>query len=376
MDDMHKKGKSPKEILAKLQRDRARHGDDGPGSSAVYNFLAGVTHRRDASETRGRPSQLPRRLVSTAVRVRKHLIQKAKNEYVVTWEDVHAATKVELKRLGLLGRGTKMPSEDWLGRLVRDASEVRARPPKRRISRTKDHEKQRYETSSKWRKYPQRFWYNGVHCYLDNKKFVIARTALQKKLLRSTRIHHHLRTPSEGGLPGFVVPKRAKMLLGVPSVEITAGVAKNKIIFWYINENKWCGKQAAKMYAALGKTLRKTYGNLKSFTVVEDGDTKGYKSNLGKAAKGKEKIKTMDLPPRSPGMMPLDYTLWDEIEHRALAKHIPRDETDEEYLKRLRTVALRLPKSLVENTIRKMKDNIEATYDSEGGTTIAKGGLD
>ena len=74
--------------------------------------------------------------------------------------------------------------------------------------------------------------------------------------------------------------------------------------------------------------------------------------------------------------MPLDYTLWDEIEDRALAKHIPRDETDEQYLKRLRSVALRLPKELVEKTVMKMKANIEATYQSGGSTTIATGGLD
>jgi len=319
---------------------------------------------------------MPPRLVSVALKVRKMLIQNAENEYLVTWEDVHSATKVELKRLGLLTRRTKMPSEDWLGRLVREKSEVRARAPKRRISRTQEHEKQRFETSGQWLKRPKMFWYNGVHCYIDNKKFVVARTGLQKKLLRSTRIRHHLRMPSEGGLPGFVVPKRNHMLLGVPSFEITAGVAKNKIIFWYVNEKKWCGKQAATMYAALGKTLRKTYGNLASFTVVEDGDTKGYKSNKGKAAKKEQKIKTMDLPPRSPGLMPLDYTLWDEIEARVLSQEIPRDETNEQYLKRLRSVALHLPKELVQKTIMKMKDNIQATYDSHGSTTIAEGGLD
>ena len=376
MDDMQKSGESPQDILSKLQRNRARRGEDGPGRSAVYNFLSGLTHRRDMVETRGRPSQMPRRLVSVGVRVRHQLIKQAKNEYLVTWEDVLSATKAELKRLGLLPRGKKMPSPDWFERQVRNNTELRARVPKRRISRTKKHEQQRFDVSSKWRKYSQMFWWNGVHCYIDNKKFVKARTALQKKLLRSTRLRHHLRLPSEGGLPMFVVPKRNRMLLGVPSVEITAAVAQDKIIFWYVNEKPWCGSQAARMYAALGKTLRKRYGNLSSFTVVEDGDTKGYKSNLGKAAKKEEKIKTMDLPPRSPGMMPLDFTLWDEIEARALAKRIPRDETDEQYLKRLRSVALHLPKRIVKNAVMRMKANIEATYDSEGGTTIAAGGLD
>ena len=181
MDDMQKAGETPTDIISKLQRDHSRRGDAGPGRSAIYNFLSEQTHRRDMEETRGRHSKMPRRLVSTAVKMRRKLIKKPKSEYLVTWEDVHAETKRELKRLKLLPRGTKMPSQDWFCRQVRDETEVRARPPKRRISRTTRHEQLRYKVSEKWRKHSQSFWYNGVHCYLDNKKFVIARTALQKK---------------------------------------------------------------------------------------------------------------------------------------------------------------------------------------------------
>ena len=51
MDDMQKSGETPKDILAKLQRERAKRGEDGPGRSAVYNFLSGMTHRCDMVET-------------------------------------------------------------------------------------------------------------------------------------------------------------------------------------------------------------------------------------------------------------------------------------------------------------------------------------
>lgn len=376
IDKMQKQGKMPKDILAKLQKDRACRGSAGPGSSAVYNFLAGLTHKRGADETRGRTSRIPPRLVSIAVGVRRKLIKKADNEWLVTWEDIHEETKKELRRLGLLHRGMQMPSEDWLARQVRAKSSVRARPPKRRIARTTRHQKQRYQQAEQWLRYSKDFWYNGVHCYIDNKRFLLCRTAKHKKLARACRITHHLRTPSEGGDKGFVVPKTNHMLLGVPSVEVTAAVARDRIIFWYVNEGNWCGKQAAKMYAALGKALREEYGTRSSFTVVEDGDTKGYKSNLGKEAKKREKIKTMDLPPRSPGLMPLDYCLWDEIEDRVLDKDVPHDETNEQYLKRLRLTALRLPRQLVRDTVMRMKTNIKATYDSKGSHTIATGGLD
>ena len=376
VDSMQKTGRTPKQILSTLQRSRARKGDAGPGSTAVYDFLAGATHQRGAEETRGRTAKMPRRLISIAAAVRRKLIQKADNEWLVTWEDIHKETKKELKRQNLLPPGTRMPSEDWLARQVRAKSAVRARPPNRRLARTEKHQKQRFATASKWIRRSREFWYDDVHCYIDNKRFLLCRTAKHKKLARSTRIKHHLRIPSEGGDKGFVVPKTGHMLLGVPSVEITAGVAKNRIIFWYVNEGRWCGKQAVKMYTALGKALRKEYGTASSFTVVEDGDTKGYKSNVGLEAKKKEKIKTMDLPPRSPGMMPLDYCLWDEIEGRVLEKRVPGDESKEQYLKRLRSAALRLPRDLVKNTVLRMKANIKATKDALGKNTIATGGLD
>ena len=53
MDDMQKAGNVAKDILAKLQRKRTTRGVAGPGPAAVYNFLSGKTHRRDASENRG-----------------------------------------------------------------------------------------------------------------------------------------------------------------------------------------------------------------------------------------------------------------------------------------------------------------------------------
>ncbi len=95
------------------------------------------------------------------------------------------------------------------------------------------------------------------------------------------------------------MPKKGKMLPGIPSVEITAAVAKDRIIMWReVPEKSWCGAAAATMYADLGKALRRTWGERRSYRVVEDGDTKGYQSNAGKAAKTKAKIASWKLPPR------------------------------------------------------------------------------
>eukprot|EP00973_Karenia_brevis_P073575 10223221-Karenia_brevis.AAC.1 len=236
-----------------------------------------------------------------------------------------------------------MPSEDWMARKIREATPVRARPGKHRISRTKEHEKKRFEQGVVWSRKPQSWWVNEIHGYIDNKKWVVARTENEKKLLRSTKIHHHLRTPSEGVEAGFVLPKKNRMLLGIPSVDITACVTKDGIIFWHENEGPWNGSRAALMYERLGAALRNHYGDKRSFRIVEDGDTKGFQSNKGKAAKKEQKIDPWVLPPRSPGWMPLDFSLWEEIETRVLAKRGYENEPVESYKRRLSITAKRLP---------------------------------
>ena len=59
MDQMQKQGKEPKAIVARIQANRARMELSGPSSSTVYKFLAGQTHNRGRSETRGRDSKMP-----------------------------------------------------------------------------------------------------------------------------------------------------------------------------------------------------------------------------------------------------------------------------------------------------------------------------
>lgn len=87
---------------------------------------------------------------------------------------------------------------------------------------------------------------------------------------------------------------------------------------------------AKEMYQELGKALRARYGNKRTFRVVEDGDTKGFQSGKGKQAKIQEHIEPWELPPKSPGWMPLDFCLWDDIEDRVLANS-NKKETQDEY---------------------------------------------
>ena len=159
------------------------------------------------------------------------------------------------------------------------------------------------------------------------------------------------------------------MHIGVPSVEITAAVAQGRIIFWHENTGKWNGATASLMYRKLGDTLREHYGDLPFFRVVEDGDPKGFQSGEGVVAKRSQKIRSWKLPPHSPGLMPLDYCLWDEIETRVLKKRAHENESMGSYKKRLNLTAKRLPRALIMNCLGKMKENLQATVSSEGGHT-------
>ena len=67
--------------------------------------------------------------------------------------------------------------------------------------------------------------------------------------------------------------------------------------------------------------------------------------------------------------MPLDYSLWQEIETRVLAKRGHENESLQSYKRRLHITAKRLPKSLIHNVLKKMKENIQATVDSQGKST-------
>ena len=371
IDGLQKKRATPGKILRIVQASRLRKGEIGPGKTAVYDFLSGRTHKRSVAEKRGRISKVPPGILTVATTERRRLIKAAKNEFLVTWSDIHKATHSVLKKRNSLRGGRKMPSSDWLQRAMRSKMDVRARPAKRRISRKECDAAKRLIKAKQWAKYPRIWWKTGIHCYLDSKKWVRANKASDKKLLRATRLHHHLRTPSEGKEKPFVLPKRNHMLLGVPSVHVTAAVTGDRIIFWHITEGPWNGQAAAAMYHELGEALRKHYGNLGFFRVVEDGDTKGFQSDRGKEAKAAERIHSWTLAPRSPGWMPLDYSIWDEIEDRVLSKRAPPDESAANYVKRLRYAAFHLPRSYISRTVLKMKDNITATVQSGGEHTKA-----
>jgi hypothetical protein len=196
---------------------------------------------------------------------------------------------------------------------------------------------------------------------------VLPLTAKQRKRWRQTRVTGHLRTKSEGLFPEFVKPKTSHTFLGVPSVTIAAAVAKDRVIMWHVLEKNWCGAVAADMYSGpLLRSLKRTWGEKRHYTIVEDGDLKGNQSGLGIKAKEAAHIRAMTLPPRTPSWMPLDFSIWAKIE-AAMDKTAPEGtETKADFIARLARCARTLPRSVVREALGRMKGNIQGVIDARG----------
>lgn len=109
-------------------------------------------------------------------------------------------------------------------------------------------------------------------------------------------------------------------------------------------------------------------GSRRKYTLVEDGDRKGNQSNKGVAAKTAAKISPLVLPPRTPSLMPLDYSIWQAVEQRLVDAMPDGTETKEDFLVRLRRCAVTLPKKHVAAAVKRMKANLKALVESKGFT--------
>ena len=84
-------------------------------------------------------------------------------------------------------------------------------------------------------------------------------------------------------------------------------------------------------------------------------------------------MRVMNMPPRSPDLNVLDYSLWHEINKRLRSQEstFPKNkkESKAEFLRRLRRVALSLPPRLVGKSVRSMRRRCKA-IEANGGYLI------
>jgi hypothetical protein len=350
-----RKNGTPMDALAAVTKARRERGQPNISKSAIYRFLNCDTHSATrVAETRGQPCRLTKLAKLRLRQARTRLIKAADGEYQVTYRDIIEASSVP-----------DMPCQ----RVVEDffrAEGVSFRVPRKKICISEKDAKARLETCREWSKHRASFWTDSVHCYVDNKAFPMPLTPTDRSRYNKMRVKGHLRLKAEGTDRGFTKPRERHTFLGVPSVNIAAAVSKGRVIMWHAT-GKWNGAAAAGMYEGpLCAALRRTYGRLPQYLIVEDGDPKGNQSNTGLDAKKRAGIKAMTLPPRTPSLMPLDYAIWQRIDTLMVEGAPDGTEARADFLARLESVARSLPKSFVGRVVARMKKNVEAIVDAGG----------
>lgn len=334
---------------------RKKKGIMAVNKSTVYRFVKGTTHQRGKKETRGCKKILQRKDIDKLDQVRKRLLKSADSTRRVTYSEIHEAADL---------------TEKCCSRVAQDALRsrgVRFRAPRKKVCLTDEDAKVRLQTAKVWVKRPKEFWVDNVHAYVDNKSWLLPLTPQQKNKYKKSKVTGHLRTPEEGVAPGCTKPREKGSFPGIPSVTISAAVAKDKVIMWHVMETSWNGRAAAGMYTGpLAKALEQTWGKKKRYTIVEDGDRKGNQSGLGLKAKASAKIHAMTLPPRTPAWMPLDYAVWTAIDRKMDETAPDGKESKEEFLSRLKKCAMSLPRGFVRKVIARMKDNIQGVIEARG----------
>ena len=342
------------QAIERLAKKREKRGDEPLEKTSIYRFLRGETHLRAGRETRGRKKGVNAKDIRVLQQTRRRLIKEANNEKSVTWQDVYDEAN--------------LPSAPSM-RVVQDALRkkgVTFKPPRRKIAISKDDASKRYKVGLAWAKKPVSFWM-CINGYYDCKRFPLPLTPKQRAKFKQTRVTGHLRTGAEGVERGFTKPREVHSWIGLPSVNIAAVVAQNRVIMWEVVDGSWNGQKAADVYSGpMLKALRRVWGKKRSYSLVEDGDRKGNQSRKGTQAKRICKIKAKTLPPRTPCWMPLDYSIWRRVVERVVEGSPRGRETKAAFLARLRRCALTLPRSYVAGQIARMKKQVQGVVDAKG----------
>ena len=87
-----------------------------------------------------------------------------------------------------------------------------------------------------------------------------------------------------------------------------------------------------------------------------------------KISKQKHKIKALVLPPRTPSLMPLDYSIWKAVLTKMRKCEPDGRESKADFIARLRRCAKGLSKVYVGRVVGKMKENLKALKAAKGYT--------
>ena len=220
-------------------------------------------------------------------------------------------------------------------------------------------------------------WSKQPHAVIDNKRFPMYLTAKGRDHAARRSVRGAYRSGKEAVQGHLVKPKGGTCKFPAQGIMVAAGVIKDRIRMWHTIDGRWTGNKAAAMYGGpLLKALAKAYPTQAArrnckWIVLEDNDPAGYKSSVAVRKKKEVNINIMKLPPRSPDLNVLDYSLWNAIDRRLRKQEekfqAKKKETKDEFIKRLRRTALGLPAVVVKKAVQDMKRRCTLIRDAKAG---------
>ena len=346
------KKKSAAEILKIIIKGRKKV--DAPKVWAIRRAMAGVTHKRGKVETRGRPRKMTDAQATRLFHTRGDLLAKAKGERYVAFKEIARKARVPAVHATTVARYLRPFGVAW--------RRMREKPPRSTV-----HEEDRKTVCCAWRKKPATFWTDQVDLIIDAKKFALPGNDAVARRLRQQRVCGALRTRQEGLNSGLTKPSMTKHKFNPGGhVHILAGICGDKVVLWEEIQGKWCGERAEEMYSGpIKEALKKARPGKRSWLIMEDNDPAGFKSSRGRNAKAANKMKTMDQPPYSPDLNPLDFSIWSAIQTKALSLRRAK-EKGATYKARLRRTALTLPKAMVRKAVQSIRSRAQAIFEADG----------
>ena len=322
--------------------------------STVYEALDKTwTHRK-----RGRPELLTKKQIKLLLRTTKAMVEQAKAKREVT--------------LAMIIRRSRIKAGPQCVRKALHKAGVRFRRMRSKPLLTKKDVKDRFAFSKKYRKKPKVFWRN-VSLSIDVKNFPVYLNPTALAVAASREVRGAYRMLSQGLDENYVVlPKHLKYNTGAKSARIAGGVGKGRMLLWHELKGKWNGKAAAKLYLGpVRSALRRAWPKKRSFSVLEDNDPTGFKSDAGENAKASAKIRVLKIPKRSPDLSVMDYAIWKQItrtmrlqERRFKANR--KRETRAAFVARLERTAKNLPRKFVNSAMENMRERCQRLYKAKG----------
>ena len=296
------------DTLAVITKDREQQGVAAPKIWAVRRAMAGVTHLQGKPEARGRRKRLTPAQAQRLFDKRRELVRRVKGERYVSYREVRCSARVPEVHDTTTARYLRTFGVVW--------RRMREKP-----ARTEAHEASRKDVCRLWRKHPAKFWTDTVDLIIDAKKYALPGNDAAARRLRQQKVHATLRTRGEGLDRGHTRPSPKKHKFNAGGyVRILGGICGDRVVLWEEVCGRWCGQQAAAMYAGpIKRTLQKHRPGKRSWLAMEDNDPSGFKSRKGIRAKVENKLRPLSQPAYSPDLNPLDFSLWHAIETKALA---------------------------------------------------------